>query len=76
MAAIGHFENKLFNGLAYSTMSNMVLGDLGVKELVFDVILMSWPRFDLQIQDGCRQQPTREQQILLQINSFIFTELL
>ena len=36
MAAIGHVENKLFKGLAYSAMWYMVLGILGVMEFIFD----------------------------------------
>ena len=55
MAAVGHVENKLFSALNYSTIKYMVLGVLGVMEFISDVVLMSGPIFDLQIQDDCHR---------------------
>lgn len=61
MAAVGHIENDLFNGLAYSAAQYMVIGVFGVKEFIFDVVLIIWPIFDLQIQDGRRFAPQKGQ---------------
>ena len=52
MAAISHIENYLFNGLTYSAAQYMFFGLILVKEFISDVVLMIWPIFDLQIQDG------------------------
>ena len=52
MAATGHFENYLFNGLDYNAAQYIVSGTFGVNELIFVVNFMIWPISDLQIEDG------------------------
>ncbi len=69
MAAVGHVENQFFSGLAYSTMQFMILGVLGVKEFIFDAVLISLPIFDLQIQDGCHHKPIL---VIQYYRSFLF----
>ncbi len=52
MAAVGHFEIYFFNGLAYNAAQYMVSGVFWVEEFIFDLDLMIWPIFYLQIQNG------------------------
>ena len=54
MAAIGHIENYLFYGFAYSAVKYIDVRVSGVEEFISDIVSMISYRFDLQIQDGRR----------------------
>ncbi len=45
-------EMSFFNGLVYNAAKYIVSGSYWVGEFTNDVILMIWPMFNLQIQDG------------------------
>jgi hypothetical protein len=38
--------------LAYNAAQYIISGTFGVEEFIFDVVLLIWPMYDLQIQDG------------------------
>ena len=52
MADFLHFQNYLLNGLAYSFAQYKIFSLFRVKEFKYDIVLVIWPKFDLQIQNG------------------------